>query len=116
MRRVVRISLNRRISRTDIERQEVGIRAGQLRGHEHQVIVHDKVNQAGIQHPVAGIAVRLILDDAVLIALPGSFVFQFAGNDGNAVDKDTEVKLVISVCSVSGIPHLTNYRKTVFTV
>ena len=69
VRRVVRISLNRRIGCANIKRQEVRIRSSQLCGHEHQVVIHDEVYQAGVQHPVARIAVGLVLNNAVFIAL-----------------------------------------------
>ena len=114
--RIVGIPFNRRIGRTDIERQEVGVSTGQFCGHEHQVVVHDKVHQAGIQHPVAGIAVRLVLNDAVLVTLSGPLVLQLARNNGNTINQDAEIELVVLVARICGILHLTHYRKAVLSV
>ena len=71
---------------------------------------------AGLQHAVVGIAVVAVLVNGVEVVLPGTLIFQFAGDDRQSVDEDTKVEAVVFVLGSRRVFHLAHDRETVLKI
>ena len=109
-------SLDGHVLGLTVERQKTGVQAVQLGGHEHIVVVDGKMYHAGLQHAVVGIAVVAVLVNGVEVVLPGTLIFQFAGDDRQSVDEDTKVEAVVFVLGSRRVFHLAHDRETVLKI
>jgi hypothetical protein len=87
-----------RIARTvvpaEIERQEPGTLALQVRAEAHLVVVDSKVHHAAaeLEEFLARVAIALKLLNRVLDRLLGQAVLQLEGGDGQAIDAESEIE------------------------
>ena len=80
-----------------VERQEPGLRAEELGGHEHLVRIHGEVGEAPRvgEERLARVPVGPVLVDRVLDVLAGERVLEFSREDGDAVQEEGEINALI---------------------
>ena len=76
-----------------VERQEPGLRAEELGGHEHLVRIHSEVGEAPRvgEERLAWVPVGPVLVDRVLDVLAGERVLELGGEDRDAVQEEREI-------------------------
>jgi len=80
--------------RIPIKGQEVSIHPRQFGGHVSGVVIHGKVDEAAIPERFARVAAA-VLGDGVMDVLRGEAVFEFDGEDGQAVEGDDHIQRLV---------------------
>ena len=102
---------NRRVPRAAeaalVERQEPGLRAGELGGHEHLVRIHGEVGEAAPvgEEWLARIPVVSVLPDGVFDVLAGERVLEFRRKDGDAVQEEPEIDALVALLAEVELAH-----------
>ena len=95
-----------------VERQEPGLRAGELGGHEHLVRIHGEMGEAARvgEERLARVPVVSILPDGIFDVLAGERVLEFRREDGDAVQKEREIDALVALLAEV---ELANHREEV---
>ena len=102
---------NRRVPRAAeaalVERQEPGLGAGELGGHEYLVRIHGEVGEAAPvgEERLARVPVVSVLPDGVFDVLAGERVLEFGREDGDAVQEEREVDALAALLAEVELAH-----------
>ena len=101
---------HRRIARTAeppaIERQEARVRPVEMRRDIDEVRVDREMREAAAigKDRLTRVALRLVLADRVLDLLAGQWIFEFGGEDRDAVQEQHEVEALLVLRAVAELP------------